>query len=274
MQPVMSEGAWKWVLDHWEGVVATIALLQVWAYWSWKWLFRKPDLQVYPSGSVEIGYSEFGPTIGLFGTLKPQNGDVFVKRMRLRVQRVRTKEEHIFTWIAFRSPVMTFGQAGTPPPELPSGFIVSQSQPHRYNVVFNDPEIQADLRIALQPLKPLTLEQADSLRFAKGSIGWKELYDKYRTDYYRMREYTDAFDRLNRRCYWEADQFEIEILIDTDKGDAQYKKSLTIQLSDEQVKQLRLNATVMLENSFRMMAEESSWNYHFAYAEFDEHKQA
>ena len=83
----------QWFIDHWEGVIATIALIQPWIYLLWKWLFRKPVLQIYPSGTVEVGFSEFGPTIGMYGTLRSEHGDIFVKRMRLRVKNVRTKED-------------------------------------------------------------------------------------------------------------------------------------------------------------------------------------
>ena len=96
-------------------VIAIIALVQPWLIALWKKFSRNPEIEIYPSGNLEIGYSEYGPTIALHGTLRALHGDVFIKRIRIRVRRVRTNEEHWFAWAAFRSPVLAFKPADVPP---------------------------------------------------------------------------------------------------------------------------------------------------------------
>ena len=142
----------QFIAEHWEGIVATIAFLQTWVIKAGGNLVHRRRIKIYPSGSPEIGYSVFGPTIGLYGTLRALNGDVFVRQIRVKVHRIRTNGEHWFAWLAFRSPVMMLGESAAPPPELPSSFIVSSSQPYRYNITFHDADIGEEIRPHMQRL--------------------------------------------------------------------------------------------------------------------------
>jgi hypothetical protein len=83
-------------------ILAIIALCQPWVAWLWKKYLTKGYVENYPAGSLEIGYSEFGPTLAIQGTLRARGKDVFVKRMRLRIRKLRNNEEYSFDWVAFR----------------------------------------------------------------------------------------------------------------------------------------------------------------------------
>jgi hypothetical protein len=39
---------------------------------------RKAVVDVHPAGRLEVGFSNFGPTIGLQGTMQAINGDEFI----------------------------------------------------------------------------------------------------------------------------------------------------------------------------------------------------
>lgn len=253
-------------------VIAIIALAQPWLIALWKKFFRNPKIEIYPSGNLEIGYSQYGPTVALHGTLRALHGDVFIKRIRIRVRRVRTNEEHWFAWAAFRSPVLTFNPADAPPMELPAGFIVSQTQPHRYNIVFFDSEIQNEIRPYLERLMQpvITIVQTSNLYFARGSVGYQGIYNRAHDEYAGTQEYRDAFDHLNRSCYWQAGRYELEIYIDTNKGDSKFTKRLAFELAETDIQRLRLNAVTMIENPFRLMAGEQIWNVNFVYPAFEE----
>lgn len=73
-------------------VIAGIALIQPWLIAMWKKFFRGAKIEIYPSG-LEIGYSVYGPTISLHGTLRAPHRDIFIKRIRLKLRRVQTNEE-------------------------------------------------------------------------------------------------------------------------------------------------------------------------------------
>lgn len=248
-------------------IIAVTALVQPWLIALWKKFFRSPKIEIYPSGNLEIGYSDYGPTIGLHGTLRAPHGDVFVKSIRLKVRRVQTNEEHWFAWAVFRSPVITFNPSESQPMELPAGFIVSQTQPHRYNIVFHDPDIQSEMRPYLEKLAPLafSIVHKYDLNFAKGTMNWAELYDKAHDEYAKSLDVTDAYGRLNMLYYWKMGKYEIEAHIDTNKKDSHFIKRLPFQLTEQDAERLCRNAVVVTENPFRIVAGEQFWNFNFAY---------
>ncbi len=59
-------------------LIAIIALLQPWAAWLWKTLFVKGRVETCAAGFLEVGYSDFGPTVAMQGTLRALYKDVFV----------------------------------------------------------------------------------------------------------------------------------------------------------------------------------------------------
>jgi len=73
----------EFLKQNWEGIVATVALLQIWVIKLYERYFRKPCLDIYPSQNPEIGYSDWGPTVGIFGTLRAPQEDVFVRQISI-----------------------------------------------------------------------------------------------------------------------------------------------------------------------------------------------
>ncbi|MEK6808848.1 MAG: hypothetical protein AABY14_04130 [Nanoarchaeota archaeon] len=249
-------------------------MIQPWIIALWRKFLLSPKIEIYPSGNIEIGYSEYGPTIGLHGTLRAQNGDIFVKRARIRIKRDQTNEEHWFAWVAFRSPAIRFNPTDNPPMELPSGFIVSHTQPHRYNIVFHDHVIQNEIRSLLEKLNQaaINIAQEKMLSFARDSATWPTIYKGAHDEYSKTTEFRDAFDRLDRHCYWQSGKYSLDIHIDTNKGDSKFIKQLAFKLTEEEVRRLRLNRVIMIENPLRAMAKEQLWKYNFVYPVFEELK--
>ena len=50
-------------------IISAIALIQVWIFAMLKRL-KKPIIDIYESSNIEVGFSGFGPTLGLAGTLR------------------------------------------------------------------------------------------------------------------------------------------------------------------------------------------------------------
>ena len=44
-------------------ITAVIALIQPWIIYLWKKFFRRSKIEIFPTGLIEIGFSQFGPTI-------------------------------------------------------------------------------------------------------------------------------------------------------------------------------------------------------------------
>jgi len=66
-------------------IVAIIALIQPWVVYLWKKFVRKGEIKLYPTGSIEVGYSSYGPTIGLHGTFRCLNQDGSLAQLVLKL---------------------------------------------------------------------------------------------------------------------------------------------------------------------------------------------
>lgn len=66
-------------------IVAILALIQPWIFSLWN-RRKVGKLNIYPTGGIELGFSEFGPTLALQGTLACEIKDIFVQRDGSRSQ--------------------------------------------------------------------------------------------------------------------------------------------------------------------------------------------
>jgi hypothetical protein len=118
--------------------IALIALIAPGLPWAYRRWFKKGRVEVHPTGNIEVGYGNFGPSIALQGTLQGIDRDLFIRTISLRVTREADDARHEFEWAVFRSSRFV----NTRPREiawtLPSSFLLLTSQPFRYNIVFND----------------------------------------------------------------------------------------------------------------------------------------
>jgi len=51
-------------------LLAIYGVVQVWIIALWKKYIKKGKIRIFETGSLEIGYSAFGPTIAVNGTLR------------------------------------------------------------------------------------------------------------------------------------------------------------------------------------------------------------
>src|ERR1700682_1369881 len=84
-------------------IVATVALIQPWIIALWRKAFRPGSIDIHETGTIEIGYSSFGPTVGLRGTLRAVHHDQFVRIIDLTVIKEKDAARHFFPWVVFRA---------------------------------------------------------------------------------------------------------------------------------------------------------------------------
>ena len=56
--------------DYGAHIIGFVALIQVWLIALYKQFVSRGKLTVYETASIEIGFSAFGPTVTLLGTLR------------------------------------------------------------------------------------------------------------------------------------------------------------------------------------------------------------
>lgn len=240
-------------------ITALLALFQPWIVILWKKYFWKGKIEVYRTGNVEITYGVFGPEIGLTGTLRALDRDIFVKDIHLELIKDKDSSKHSFNWGLSRSHKITLGDKKPSETELPYGFLVSPSLEKRYNILYQDLETESDMREVIknvadewydseegrasltntsnaEPVEPGTNEAA--IRYS--------LYNEFRKG---NRIFLESNDKLRRMFYWEAGSYSLKMEVKTSNPDQSFMEKWTFSISETQEKRLLLNVLNILDSA-------------------------
>ncbi len=225
-------------------IISGIALLQFWVAALWrKW--RKPVIEVHPSGNIEIGYGSFGPSIGIIGTLRTIHKDIFVRNIYLKVVKKKDESTHSFNWRAFRSITISTTPSDVPSLEIASSFLLTEKNPYKFNIFFVDEVFIAEIspQVGGMPQKWSEFrnnelrEIAPDSAIVKNPMIEEEIYDKFS----KSKQITDEYSILDRAFYWEAGEYSLDIVVNTTKPAHKCFKKFRFSLTETDVKQLRLN---------------------------------
>lgn len=256
-------------------ILAIYGIIQVWFIALWKKYVRKGTINIYETGTIEIGYSTFGPTIGLNGTLRAFNKDIFIKSVDLLVVRKKDKAQHNLNWIAFRPPKIDLAGSQPGSMEIPSGFLVSPDSPHRFNIVFNDNSLFEEIRPLFNEYISEWYKIADHLsKIWSPSLGaihqpnLPESYFKLIEDFRKSKLHIDMYTALDRKCYWETGDYRLVFNVKTSKPDKVFSNEYGFSITEADAKNLKLNAITMLEEPISNHLRIQNYPYNFAYSTY------
>jgi hypothetical protein len=142
----MAEASWLTFFKTWRvEIVAWAALLLPGLRALWRRFVKPGTVEIYNTGTLEVGYSNFGATIGLHGTLRARDRDLFVRSAHLDLIRERDQAHRRLEWGVFRSSRVNLAHPEQMVVELAAGFMLLTSQPFRYNVQFHDMDLRGRL---------------------------------------------------------------------------------------------------------------------------------
>jgi hypothetical protein len=249
----MADWAWR---ENVNTVIAVTALVQAWVYWAWRKFFRRGTAEIFESGTIEIGYSDLGPTIGLQGTLHGRDREMFVRAVSTRVIREADNAQHSFDWLAFKSVRFVSTRPTEVAFQLPAGFLLLPSQPFRYSIVFNDTAFQQQY---VQPV-------IDSLRASwftavQSSLGGAALSANPQQAQAQIQNasqaaypafsaqppHVNAFTQLSQQFYWNSGWYKLAITIHTARPERVFTKSWRFELTPANSNALRLNSIKVIQ---------------------------
>jgi hypothetical protein len=237
-------------------IIALVALLQPWLRAFWRRFIWKPKLVPHPAGSIEVGFSGFGPTIALIGTLEGRRRQVFIRSMDLELVRAKDKSVHNLSWGIFRSLTLGSTQEGF---QLSSGFLVRPEEPYRYNIQFWEGEFQKELRPKLEALRRAWQESVlqaygDALQAAATGLESapsqpelrRQIEDHYR-GFSQQNLHVTTYQAVQRMCYWEPGDYKIKLQVATAHPDAVHSVTWAFALDEDAVNNLRFNILKILQ---------------------------
>lgn len=257
--------------DYGGHILALVALIQVWLIALWKRFIAKPKMSVYPTASIEIGFSNFGPTVALLGTLRADKGDIFVNTMRVRVVRLRDKAEHIFTWRAFRPNEIAVGPNQGIQLHIARGFLVTPKAPKQYHVFFASDSFSNEYQSQVQPLRDSwiafveqAIKQVDEnlvnqiSKVLEHPGASAELFSKF----IDSGTATPLHKQLSNDFFWRAGDYKIMFTTENE-GKHSITKEWSFTISQKDEADLRLNAITIIREICGL-----SVTYNFSHKEY------
>jgi len=255
-------------------IIAIVALIQPWVRTLWKKCFQQGKIEIYRTGDIEIGYSAFGTTIGLNGTLRCINRDLFVQSIKLKLTKQKDSSKHDFEWGAFRSEQLsTKGREVSA--TLPRGFILSTISPFPYSIQFHDAELKSDIIKKLIKLKNewskviYDVGRPEMLRILSQHTPFPPELDALYKNFSKSEIHVSSFTSLDRMCYWEASKYTMKLTISTSKPDKFFNKIYKFTLTEQDIQLIRLNIVKLLQD---VCGHPSIGDYFFAYPKYEEVK--
>lgn len=248
--------------------IAVIALVQPWVIALWKRYARSGRIEIYETNLIEVGYSTFGPTVGLLGTLRAVDSDLFVRGIKLEVVRQKDRSNHSFDWVVFRTQALTDGSASL---EMAYSFMLLTQQPFRYNILFRDTELFEELRPSLDRLRD---EWFVRWQEKKGPAATRAMelasepdpLDETFSEFLHEQTAVSTYGLLQRKLFWEAGNYQLYMAVTTSNPTRTFKKSWNFSLDENEAERLRLNALQMI---YQTCDVPSGGRYNFAYRKYE-----
>lgn len=244
-------------------IVAFVALIQPWILALYRRIFQAPTVQAFHAGNIEIGYSAFGPTVGLNGTLTVKNKDVFIQAIDLEVVRLKDHSTHKYEWSYFRSNKVRLSQLTDMEVELAAGFILSIRQPHRYNILFIENKAQQELVSDLQKLSKawneFFLSKVVEISKDTSNASFDQIRPAIYDEFSHSPIHVDTWGKVDRARYWEVGDYSVTMTVKTSNPDKSFSFDWGFSLDET-------NATLLSYNSSEILrtmcgSGTGTWNF-------------
>jgi len=238
---------WNQMVKNWvvANLIALVALVQPYLYWTWKKYFRKGRIDLHQTGQIEVGYSGLGSTIALIGTLRAVHEDQFVHSIDLLLTRTRDNMQRKFEWAALRPLSIIVGAATQPNLEIASGFMLLVSAPLKFNIVFKDPDFQAQVASVTAPTRGAWETFWSNNGGAAPTADVSNLFFQFRDTL----PHVNAYAELDRMLDWQPVEYSLDVRVNTANPKRTFTTVFRFSLNAEDVQRLRFNCFRIIEEA-------------------------
>jgi hypothetical protein len=252
----------SWIEQWGSLVIAFIALSQPWIISLYKKFIKSPQVKLFEAGKIEIGYSNYGPTIGLNGTLIIENKDVFIRNINLELKRERDNSTHIFEWSYFRSNKIRLSQPKDMEFELAAGFMLSTKQPQRFNILFIDNTSQKELFVILEQFQKAWNDffwpKFRNAQLQNTTLSTDQFKHFVHPEFTKADIHIDTWGKVDRIRYWEKGKYSLKININSSSPDKTFNTIYNFTLTDDE-RLISYNSMEILDVVCNVGSD--SWNF-------------
>lgn len=216
---------------------------------AWNNFFGKGSARLnnYISETIEIGFSQNGPTLAISGTLTARGNLVFINNISLLITKKADSYQHHFTWFAFRP--HRFALSGYKEIELkmPSKFMVQPSTPYPYNILFNDQVRYAEMKTILNNIRKGWESLLHKNERVFSDTDYRQLFDEF----IKTPECLTAQDELENLCYWMSGEYSLKAILIPQGSKHLIEDEKMFFLTSDDSSDLRANAAAIIADICR-----------------------
>lgn len=247
----------RYLIENGPWALSILAVAQFWIWFLVRRSGGRTRVEMYESGSVEVGFDANGPLIALAGVLRPPEKEVFVRSIEVTLVSDKDKAKREFRWIAFK-PNFLIPLAGVKAWEMPHPFLVSPGDTRKYNIVFHDVEAFQQVKGVLQSYYHQwreTERRITEWRQRRGGTGLggaasgdlKGEHEDLISEFKKQEACVSAYTELDHKCYWEQGNYGITVKIVTEGGVGDHTGNFRFTLGKLDAKMLKGNCVTMLD---------------------------
>ncbi len=204
-------------------------------------------IDLHPAGNIEIGFSNFGPTVGMQGTLRAVNGDEFVSFARIIIERVADHLRHEFDWAIFRPQAFSTATIPQQTFEIAAGFYLNMSAPRRFNIQFHDSATADKFRQSISEVRGLWMEHLRKRGIVLANTSPNDIREEYNTfhdDY--LKSIAPLHQSIEREFYWNEGPYWMTVELKTTRPEKKFTFEYKFSVAAADSELLRLNAIACL----------------------------
>jgi len=236
-------------------ILSGIAIFEFWIKIIWDSFIKNGKLLFYETDIIDISYSIWGITIGLHGTVRALDNDIFISKVELKVIRKKDKAEHLMQWLAFTSPGLHYSGNEPQKTEVPYGLMISKSAPHLINIAFNDIDLANELRShhnkylnewfeVCEKISEINPYYDQKVTVSQETITrQKQIVEEFKSSKTRI----DYFGFLDKNCFWDKGEYELYVYFYTSKPDKKYCYEYKFQITAEENERIKFNNITILD---------------------------
>jgi hypothetical protein len=180
-----------------------------------------------------------------------------VKRITAKVIREKDGSSHTFDWRAFRPNIIHFNPSVPPPIQVASSFLLTTSNPLKFNIFFVDEIFIAEITPKVSEIprkwgefKSEKIRELHALGKAAALLAGQStgqvIDEAIFQEFSNAGKLTDEFTLLDRSCYWNAGSYRLEFAVETVRPDLSTIREYRFALTDEDARLLTLNSIGIL----------------------------
>lgn len=200
-------------------------------------------IDFFPAARIEIGFSEYGPTVGLHGTLTALGDDQLITSMSVRIIRTADEGTHEFLWGAFRSSNLSQPASQL---EIPSAFTVRPSIEKKINIQFHDTKTRDLISGKVLNLRKIYEEYLEKNRIdieRAGDSAYHSFVSKNAT------MISDTANEILNFFYWNEGVFILELRVFSNSLKNPNIFKYTFSLSKNNYRDLATNITILVKQA-------------------------